>query len=43
VAAHLFEHHDALIVPGRFFEAPHHIRVSPDVPPEQRERSLRAL
>lgn len=43
VAAHVLEHHDTLVVPGRFFEAPGHIRVSFGVPPATLDRGLLAL
>ena len=43
VATHLREQYDTLVVPGRFFEARHHVRVSFGVPPAQLERGLRAL
>lgn len=43
VADHLWRRYRTLVVPGRFFEAPDHIRVSFGVPPDELERGLRAL
>ncbi len=42
-AAHLLEHHDTLVVPGHFFEAPDHIRIGVGLPAATLERGLRAL
>jgi hypothetical protein len=43
LADHLRDRYGTLIVPGRFFEAPNHVRVSFGVPPATLARGLRAL
>jgi len=43
VADHLWSHHRTLVVPGRFFEAPDHVRLSFGLDPAALERGLRAL
>jgi hypothetical protein len=40
LAAHLARRHATLVVPGRFFESPRHIRISFGCPPSQLRRGL---
>ena len=39
----LVARHDTIVVPGRFFEAPAHVRVAVGIRPETLERGLAAL